>query len=288
MEGGHLKIKMDNPAFIDEEIIPMVHQDEDYDEYNTPNTSRINETSFMEPDATEATSTLQLRQKLKQNKIAALYRHLNVRGDPGLADINRFMVKKIPKTGNTDLLFLDGNKHWQSLTNKRTGEFLAPKTLREKFGGLNIMKNVLSLDETPSTLERSFKAATKLLRELPRDIEMESIPPEEFSSLAEEIHIKTREASQNNDLDMREFLGIDKALQIIQGELLNSTSNFTEINRSIKSDTKKLQEVENNPTYSDEQRQLYRDRLDDMKTVRNIITESRRPSNTGRKDQANP
>ena len=150
------------------------------------------------------------------------------------------------------------------------------------------MKNVLSLDETPSTLERSFKAATKLLRELPRDIEMESIPPEELSSLAEEIHIKTQEASQNNDLDMREFLGIDKALQIIQGELLNNTSNFTEINKSIKRDTKKLQEVENNPTYYDEQRQLYRDRLDDMKTVRNIITESRRPSNTGRKDQANP
>ena len=97
MEGGHLKIKMDNPAFIDEETIPMVHQDEDYDEYNTPNTSRINETSFMEPDATEATSTLQLRQKLKQNKIAALYRHLNVRGDPGLADIDRFMVKKKSK-----------------------------------------------------------------------------------------------------------------------------------------------------------------------------------------------
>ena len=31
------------------------------------------------------------------------------------------------------MLFLDGNKHWQSLTNKQTGEFLAPKALREKF-----------------------------------------------------------------------------------------------------------------------------------------------------------
>ena len=36
--------------------------------------------------------------------------------------------KKYSKTGNTDLLFLDGNDHWQSLTNKRTGEFLAAKT----------------------------------------------------------------------------------------------------------------------------------------------------------------
>ena len=154
------KNKMDNPVFVDEETIPMVHQDEDYDDYNTPNTSRIDETSFTEPDTTEATSTLQLRQKVKRDKITALYRHLNVTGDPGLADIDRFMIKKNSKTGNTDLLFLDGNKHWQPLTNKRTGEFLAAKTLREKFGGLNVMKSVLSLDETSCALERSFKVAT--------------------------------------------------------------------------------------------------------------------------------
>ena len=38
--------------FVDEETILMVHQDEDYDECNTPNTSRIDETSFTEPDTT--------------------------------------------------------------------------------------------------------------------------------------------------------------------------------------------------------------------------------------------
>ena len=32
---------MDNPVFIDEENIRMVHQDDDYDDYSTPNTSRI-------------------------------------------------------------------------------------------------------------------------------------------------------------------------------------------------------------------------------------------------------
>ena len=85
---------MDNPRFIDEEDIPLIHQDDDYDDYNTPNTSRIDETSFTEPDTTEATSTLQLRQKVKQDKITALYGHLNVTADPGLADIDRFMIKK--------------------------------------------------------------------------------------------------------------------------------------------------------------------------------------------------
>ena len=136
---------MDNPRFVDEETIPLV-QDEDHDDYKTPDTSRVDETSFTELDATEATSTLQLRQKVKRDKITAFYRYLNVTSDPGLADIDRFIIKKNSKTGNTALLFLDGNKHWQSLTNKRTGEFLATKTLREKIDRLNIMKSVLSLD----------------------------------------------------------------------------------------------------------------------------------------------
>ena len=96
---------MDNPVFVDKETIPMVHQDEDYDDYNTPNTSRIDETSFTEPDATEATSTLQLRQKVKRDKITALYRHLNVTGDPGLADIDRFMIKKIQKQATLTCFF---------------------------------------------------------------------------------------------------------------------------------------------------------------------------------------
>ena len=95
---------MDNSRFVDEETILLV-QDENYDDYNTPNTSRKEETSFTEPDATEATSTIQLQQKVKRNKITALYRHLNATGDPGLADINRFMIKKISKAVNTDLLF---------------------------------------------------------------------------------------------------------------------------------------------------------------------------------------
>ena len=95
---------MDNPTFVDEESIPRVHQNEDYT-YNTPDTSRIDETSFIEPDATEATSTLRLRQQIKRDKLIALYRHLNVTGDPGLADIDRFIIKKIPKQATLTCFF---------------------------------------------------------------------------------------------------------------------------------------------------------------------------------------
>ena len=65
---------------------------------------------------------------------------------------------------------------------------------------------------------------------------------------------------------MPEFLGIDEALRNIQGELLNNTSKLTEIDKHIQRDTKKLEEVENDPTYTDEKKQLYRDRLDDLHT----------------------
>ena len=95
---------------------------------------------------------------------------------------------------------------------------------------------------------------------------MENIPPLELLSLVEDIHVKTREASQNTDLDMREFLRIDKALQSIHSELLNNASKLTEINKRIQRDTKKLEDVENDPTYTDEQRQLDRGRLGDLNT----------------------
>ena len=90
---------MDNAGF--EEDIPMTHQDEEddgYDNYNTP-TSKTDETSFIEHDATEPTSTPRLRQKVKQDKINALYRHLNVTGNPDLIDLDRFKLTKDSKKG---------------------------------------------------------------------------------------------------------------------------------------------------------------------------------------------
>ena len=125
-------------------------------------------------------------------------------------------------------------------------------------------------------------------------MQIESISLNEPLSLIENIHVKIREASQNTDRDMREFLGIGKDLQIMQDELLNNTPKLTEIYKRIQRDTKKLKELENDPTtYTNEQRQLYRDRLDNLNTetkgrVRDTLTELKRSSNTSCKDQTNP
>ena len=92
---------MDNPTFVDEEDIPMVHQDEeDYDDYKTLDTNRVDETSFIEPDTAEATSTLRLKQKVKQDKINALYRHRDVMGNPDLINLDQFRITKDPKKGS--------------------------------------------------------------------------------------------------------------------------------------------------------------------------------------------
>ena len=243
---------MDNIAFVDEENIPMVHQnEEDYDDYNTPGRSRV-ETSFIKYDATEPTSTLRLKTKVKRDKTTALCRYLDVMGDIDLIDLDQFRLTKDKKKGVTIFEFYNGDR-WVPLT-KQTGGFFASKTLRDELDGLNAMKKCLGIDKTPPVLQRSLRATTKLKGELLTDLMMESIPLKDLSSLAKEIHVKTREASQNTDLNMRELFGIDKALQSIQGELLNSTTKLKEINARIERDTKKLEEVKDNPTYSNEQK----------------------------------
>ena len=115
-------------------------------------------------------------------------RHLNIRGNLDLINFNRFRLTKDPKKGVTIFEFHNGDRY-VPLTKQKSKAF-APKTLRDRFGGVNTMKNFLGVGKAPPALERSFTAATKLICELPTDIEMENMPLEELSSLAEEIHVK--------------------------------------------------------------------------------------------------
>ena len=89
---------MDYPRFVVDEIIPLVHdEDIDYDYYNTQNTSRVDETSFKMPVSTDLETTLRLRQKVKQDKLAALHRHLNVTVNLDLINLDRFRLTTDPK-----------------------------------------------------------------------------------------------------------------------------------------------------------------------------------------------
>ena len=98
---------MGNPIFFDDENIPLVtrhdknceaNHSDDYDNFNTTNIA-VKETKFTAPSSTsqQSTLTLQLRQKVKEGKIAALYRHLNVTGDLVLINLDRFNYNKNTK-----------------------------------------------------------------------------------------------------------------------------------------------------------------------------------------------
>ena len=60
-------------------------------------------------------------------------------------------------------------------------------------------------------------------------------------------------------------MGIDKALQSVNGELPNNTAKLSELNKRLKQDTAKLKEIEDNPEgFSEEQKELYKKRLQDL------------------------
>ena len=65
----------------------------------------VGETLSTEPDAAEATSALRLKQKVKQDKLIALYRHLSMTGDPDL-NLDRFRLTTNRKICSTTCFFL--------------------------------------------------------------------------------------------------------------------------------------------------------------------------------------
>ena len=74
----------------------------------------------------------------------------------------------------------------------------------------------------------------------PTDLEMNEITPQRHEEVIDEV---TRTIGTNTDLDIREFLGIDKALTRITGELKNNVSKLTEIDEHLEREHKKLDEI---------------------------------------------
>ena len=58
----------------------------------------------------KAASTLQLKQKVKLDKITGLYKHLNVTGNLDLVYLDRFTLTKNPKKGVTIFEFYNNNR----------------------------------------------------------------------------------------------------------------------------------------------------------------------------------
>ena len=260
---------MENPTFIDDENIPLINSHEDEDAPYTPMQSEggtTEETSFSTPSReTPGSKIIPLSNELKRQKIYALHQELGVTGNVNLAELDRFRLNRNEKTGNTELKFFNG-QDWVLLTNKRTGEFLVKTSIERLMGGVNVMKNMLGLDETPSRLERSKTTARKLASIIPTDLQMDNISMEDLSRTITTVEHEVKEASQNTDLNMREMLGLDKVqVQRVQGELANNLGKLTSIKEHIEREEQKLRDVKNDPSYTDEQRKEVQARLERLK-----------------------
>ena len=101
------------------------------------------------------------KQKLVLTKLLDLYEYLHIKG--GNIDLIDLDLSRLERNTKTSILRLEfskdeDRKEWVNLTDKRTGKFLAPNSLQQKFGGLEAMKAILSVKKVPE-----FEKKKKLL-----------------------------------------------------------------------------------------------------------------------------
>ena len=86
------------------------------------------------------------------------------------------------------------------------------------------------------------------------DLQIDNIYMQDLSRSIITVEHEVKKASQNIDLDMREILILDKALQRVQDKLKNNLGKLTSINEHIEHEEHKLIDIKKDPSYSNEQR----------------------------------
>lgn len=79
--------------------------------------------------------------------LVACYRQLKLKRDPDVINLHCLKLTTDPKKG-TAVFELYNNYKWLILA-KRKDEFLTPKTLKDKLGGISATKRFLGIDKTP-------------------------------------------------------------------------------------------------------------------------------------------
>ena len=140
-----------------------------------------------------------------------------------------------------------------------------PQTLKEitNFEGSSQQLEDI-VENTTESIKVDNQKLKKLSEEVPTNLEMDSMSNEDLVESITKINKDARTISTNTDLDMREFLGINKALQRISGELANNTAKISEIDEHIERENEKLKDDQLN----DVQRKRYRDRIKELKDER--------------------
>ena len=245
-----------------DENIPMNDLDDDNENIPyTPMTDSTTETSFSTPIRIGINVVEGAGKKLK---IEQLYKFLGVEGNSNVIDIDRFKMIRNTKTGHAMLYFLKDDGEKVNLT-KINGEFRTVNEIKKRMGGLEIMKGMLGLDDTPPLLEKSIQAARDLNKTIPTELEMDNISLVDLNERIRNVDESLQEASKDTGLPVRELLALDKTLQRIQGELANNVGKLGEIKKHITKEKNKLKDIENDSSYTDQQRDEVKQRIKDLK-----------------------
>ena len=254
---------MIEPDFIDEEQIPLLQREDNYDDVYDDNIA--NETSFTEHDdiiQNEATQAeLRLREKHldeKEMRVNALERVFQVK----ISSEERSKFRLV-----NDVLQYEKSPGEYTNVTKSNGEFLAESTLRSRLGA-HLAQRLLGI-ETPKAAKSRFKS---MLKELPTELEMDDLTPQRLEEVLREVLREVVSVATNTDLDMREFDGIDNALTRMKGELLNNASKLSEIDKHIEREQKKLKDIDEDATLEDHRKKI-QDRLKDLQQERKIRLE---------------
>ena len=221
---------MFEPEFVDDENIPLLHRDDDIDDSVYEDSQA--ETSFNNDDVIQQEANeIELRRRERNlekldTEINALERGFNVKIPP--EERGRFRM-------SSGYLQVEKSPGEYANISKSDGTFLAESTMRNRLGA-SLARSLLGIE----TRDRD----RVLIQEIPTELEMDDLSPQRVGEVITKV---TRDMSTNTDLDMREFLGIDKALTRIQGELANNAGKLTEIDAHIAREQGKLAEIETSP-----------------------------------------
>ncbi|WP_171480052.1 hypothetical protein, partial [Acinetobacter baumannii] len=118
------------------------------------------------------------------------------------------------------------NNKWYALTKRTDGTLKTPSVISKIF-----TKNILS--------QLGVSPIQRLDELIPTSKEVEEIELRDLTSRVDEIHDVIGEAKEAA-LPMRELLGLDKALQRVQGELVSGTGKLTKLKQDIGRSKRKL------------------------------------------------
>ena len=166
----------------------------------------------------------QYRDQVKSSKIQSWLKHLGLPRntinplyveDFSIARDQGQNVLKFRKSGGSEIILDD--------LRSKYGKFRSPRQIMRDLGGPQTLKEITNFEGSSQQLEDIVENTTesrkvdnqklkKLSEEVPTNLEMDSMSNEDLVESITKINKDARTISTNTDLDMREFLGIDKAL----------------------------------------------------------------------------